>query len=119
MPITPAHPTRNFSQKPTRLFVKGPIPLQWLTTAQKSGGTALAVGILLWHLWGMKDAPGALVVTRKRAKDIMGLGRDALSRGLDRLENAGLVTTTRGRGQAIRVTIRSVSPAEAHPHERG
>ncbi len=92
------------------LFLKGPVPLPWLVAAQNAGGTALAVGILLWHLRGFKDAPDVLVVTRKRAKDVMGLGRDALSRGLNRLEKEKLIAATRGQGQAIRVTILPVIP---------
>ena len=113
MLVAPAHPTRSFSQKPIALFLKGPVPLPWLSMAQHAGGTALGVGVFLWHLKGMTGTTENLVVTRKRAKETMGLGRDALSRGLDRLEAAELITTTRGRGKAIRVTILPASPTES------
>jgi hypothetical protein len=113
VPVAPAHPTRRFSQKPVVLFLKGPVPLPWLAMAQHAGGTALCVGIFLWHLKGLTGTPENLVITRKRAKDTMGLGRDALSRGLDRLEVAKLIATTRGRGKAIRVTILPASPTES------
>ncbi len=113
MSVTPSHPIRHVTHKPGVLFLRGPVPILWLAAARKAGGTALAVGILLWHLGGMKDAPEELVVTRKRAEDVMGLGRDALSRGLKRLEDVNLITTARGRGKAIRVTILPASLAGA------
>ena len=112
MPVTSAHPTRSLARKPVMLFLKGPVPLPWLVAAQNAGGTALSVGIFLWHLMGMTGSPEDLVVTRKRAKDVMGIGKDALSRGLDRLEAAKLITTTRGQGKAIRVTILPACSAE-------
>jgi len=68
------------------------------------------VGLCLWHLKGMKKSPEDLIITRKRAMEILGIRKDALSRGLDRLETAGLITTTRSQGKAIRVTIITAVP---------
>jgi len=76
-----------------------------LVAADEAGGTAYKVGLLLWHLKGLKKTPENLAVTRKVAWDRLKIGRMALTRGLDRLEAAKLITTTRGRGKAIRVTI--------------
>jgi len=73
--------------------------------AEKAGGSALKVGLLLWHLKGIKKTTENLVVTRKLAWDRLKIGRSALARGLGRLEVANLITASRGRGKAIRVTI--------------
>lgn len=103
--MTPAHPNRQYDKKPSAPFLLGPVPLSWCKAAIEAGGSASAVGLCLWHLKGMKKSPEDLTVTRKRAKEILGIGKDALTRGLDRLETAGLITTTRSQGKAIRVTI--------------
>jgi len=93
--------------------MSGTIPLVWLVGAAKAGGSAETVGLLLWHLRGIKKTTAGLVVTRKVAWDRLKIGRMALTRGLDRLEAAGLITTARGQGMAIRVTILPACPAEA------
>ena len=111
MSVNPPHPNKHYGKKPSALFLMGPVPLSWCKAAIEAGGSALAVGVCLWHLKGMKKSPEDLIITRKRAKETLGIGEDSLSRGLDRLETAGLITTTRGRGKAIRVTI--ISPVLA------
>jgi len=98
MPITP--PRRNPAP-----FLRGPIPLAWLKAAQNAGGSALVVGLLLWYLQGMKKYPDDLVVTRARAKETFGISKERLYWGLNNLESAGLIRSSRGVGRAIRVTI--------------
>ncbi len=116
MPVT-KHPERHYRKEPIIPFLKGPVPLSWLALANAAGGSALPVGLCLWYLKGMNGATGELGVTRKRAKDTFGIGERALSRGLVRLESAGLITTTRGKGKAIRVTIVTDGPTKPKPQE--
>jgi len=116
--ITPAHPTRVLYKKfDGQYYLSGTVPLLWMVAAEGAGGTAPKVGLLLWHLKGLRKTPENLVVTRKVAWDRLKIGRMALTRGLKRLESAKLITTTRGRGKAIRVTILPVSPTEPQDQE--
>jgi len=110
LPVTPPHPNRNYHKQPSAPFLLGPVPLSWCKAANEAGGSAMDVGLCLWHLKGMKKSPEDLIITRKRAMEILGIRKDALSRGLDRLETAGLITTTRSQGKAIRVTIITAVP---------
>lgn len=118
MPITPTHLTKTLGKKfDGDYFLSGIIPLLWLVEAYKIGGSAERVGLLLWHLKGIKKTSKNLVVTRKVAWDRLKIGRGALTRGLDRLVAANLITTTRGRGKAIRVTILSASSTKPQHQE--
>jgi hypothetical protein len=114
--IIHSHPTRAPNKKFNgQYYLSGTVLLLWLVEADKAGGSALKVGLLLWHLKGIKKTTENLVVTRKVAWDRLRIGRSALARGLSRLEAANLITTIRGRGKAIRVTILSLRPTEAQP----
>ena len=78
-------------------FLKGPIPLWWLTRAAALPGKALALGVALWWLHGMsKD--GSFKLTGK-ALQAMNVSRDAATDGLRRLEADGLVSVQRAKGR--------------------
>ena len=78
-------------------FLKGPIPLWWLTRAAALPGKALALGVALWWLHGMsKD--GSFKLTGK-ALEAMNVSRDAATDGLRRLEADGLVSVQRAKGK--------------------
>jgi len=78
-------------------FLKGPVPLWWLTRAASLPGKALALGLALWWLHGMsKD--DAIKLTGKALK-AMNVSRDAATDGLRRLEADGLVSVQRAKGK--------------------
>ena len=78
-------------------FLKGPIPLWWLTRAAALPGKASALGLALWWLHGMsKD--GSFKLTGK-ALEAMNVSRDAATDGLRRLEADGLVSVQRAKGK--------------------
>jgi hypothetical protein len=78
-------------------FLKGPIPIWWLTRAAKLPGKATALGIALWWLHGMsKDS--AVKLTGKALK-AMNVSGDAATDGLRRLEADGLVNVQRAKGK--------------------
>ena len=84
-------------------FLKGPIPLNWLSAAGLLPGKALHVGVALWFLSGVyrtntvKLSNGVLV--------LFGVDRHAKYRALNFLENAGLITCKRQAGRSPVVTI--------------
>jgi hypothetical protein len=84
-------------------FLKGPIPLSWLTTAATQPGKAIQVGLALWFLAGVKrnrTIPlSALVLSS------FGVGRYAGYRGLKALERVRLVSVVRHPGRLPIVTI--------------
>ena len=95
--------------KPAVLFLKGPIPLDWISTAAKLPGKALAVGIALWWLGGMSK--GGEVKVTKTALNALNVSRDALYDGLKRLEEANLITVIRKPGKRPLVRIAQVTGA--------
>ena len=85
------------------LFVKGPIPLEWVSRAAALPGKALNVAVALWWQHGMaKGKPFKL--TRMSLK-YLSVERAASSAGLARLEQAGLIQVERKMGQRPVVSI--------------
>ena len=91
------------------LFVRGPIPLQWLEKAAHLPGKTLNVAIALWWLHGMaKNKP--FKVTGKALK-ALNIGRDTASTSLTRLEQAGLIRLIKNSGQRPTISIvESIAP---------
>jgi len=85
------------------LFLRGPIPLEWLGVAAQLPGKTLNVAIALWWRHGM--ANGKLFKLTRTALTILNVGRDAASAGLARLEQAGLIQVKRQPGQRPLVSI--------------
>jgi hypothetical protein len=90
----------------TSLFLKGPIPLAWLSVAAAIPGKALNVALAI--RWVADMSKGGEVHVTKAALKYFGLSEDAYRDGLGRLEVAGLVAVTRKAGRRARVKILSV-----------
>ena len=84
-------------------FLKGPIPLDWLTAAAQLPGKAINVGIALWWLAGMSKT-GILKLTRQ-SQLALNISKDAVRDGLRRLHQAGLIELTAQPGQRHSVRI--------------
>src|SRR5687767_13693876 len=78
---------------PKVLFVRGPIPLEWLHKAAVLPGKGLHVAIALWWRYGM--ANGKPFKLTQRALEHLNVKRDAASAALVRLERAGLIRVYR------------------------
>jgi len=112
--LKPSHNNRkaaHFTSRKTRLaplnkgekFLKGPIPLKWLTTASKLPGRALHVGISLWYLSGLRKTR-VIKLTNVLLADF-GVKKDAKRRGLKALEEAGLISIEKRKCKNPIVTI--------------
>ena len=87
------------------LFIKGPLPLDWLSKASKiPRRNAILVGLMLFHLAGLRKCKHGLVLSAKRC-EVFGLGRKAVQRGLRDLERIGLIRMVRAKGRAPLVDI--------------
>lgn len=106
----PVHGRRERSQEP---FLRGPIPLSWLSQAIAARGSAVAVGLALWFMRGV--APKSLDIKVTRAvRRRLGLSPDQMQRGLLGLQSAGLIEfASRGRGRCP--VVRIISPRREAP----
>ena len=89
------------------LFLKGPIPLVWLSAAAALPGKALNVALAV--RWVSDMSKGGDVHVTKVTLRHFGLSEDAYRDGLKRLEGVGLVTVIRKVGQRARVRVLSLS----------
>lgn len=91
-------------------FIRGPIPLWWVTTAATLPGKALAVGLALWYRKGLTKSDMVRPSWKLWAK--FGIGRQAAYRALRHLETAGLVTVVRSVGKNPFITIITTQKAQ-------
>jgi hypothetical protein len=84
-------------------FLKGPIPMDWLSAAGKLPGKAFNLGIAIWWLANMANSK--TVKLTGRALGYVGISRDATSDALKRLEDNGLILVKRSPGQRPTVQI--------------
>lgn len=94
--------------KPGQKFVKGPIPLDWLSVAAKLPGKALHVAVALWFRAGIRKS-NQMRFPMSWLDRVFGVNRTSAYRGLAVLEKGGLVSVVRHRGRASIVTLLEVS----------
>ena len=97
------HEIRAAPTKNTEKFIKGPIPLKWITKANALPGKTGNVGIALWFLVGIKGS-NTFKITRE-VETIAACNRKALYQALSRLEEAMLIKVERSPGARANVTL--------------
>ena len=76
--------------RPTKkLFLRGPVPIDWLSKAAGLPGKTLNVALAIWWLQGMTQSE-SFKLTRK-SLSLFNIKRNAASISLKRLEGAGLI----------------------------
>lgn len=85
------------------LFIKGPIPLDWLKKANNLGGSTGLVAAMLWFYAGI--ACSKTIKLDSKIDDVTGLTRQTRQDILKRLEWHGLIKLFPQRGGYPRVTI--------------
>jgi hypothetical protein len=98
-PATGTHEVRT----PTAKFIKGPIPLEWISRANALPGKAGAVGMSLWFLVGVQGS--RTVKLTGEVEKIAGCGRKAVYQALDALAAAGFISCSRKAGSRAVVTL--------------
>lgn len=84
-------------------FLKGPIPLTWLSRAAQLQGKSLQVGLSLWFLAGLTSSK-----TVKLSQSTLcefGVNRHCKYRALKWLEEAKLISTKATAGNSYLVTL--------------
>jgi hypothetical protein len=90
-------------------FLKGPVPLAWLSAASKlPGKAALAVGLALWFEAGRRRSQTVTLTSAILAR--FGVNRKAKYRGLASLERTGLIDVVRVPRRNPVVTILVAGP---------
>ncbi len=88
---------------PTDGFIKGPLPLSWMTQAAQMPGKTLQVALALWYLSGLQKTESVILASKTAER--FGISRDAKYEAIDRLVKAGLVTVQQAPGRAPMVTL--------------
>lgn len=96
----PSKPPR---PKPGAKFLRGPVPLDWLSRAATLPGRSLHVAIAVWFMAGLRKSRTVPVSNVTGLQ--FGLDRNAKYRALEWLENAKLISVERQVGRAPVVTI--------------
>jgi hypothetical protein len=86
-----------------KLFLKGPIPWEWLCLAGQCPGKAMQVAIALWLFAGLTKSR-TIKLNLSRLINL-GVTRDSARRGLSALEKEKLVAVERHPGRKPVVTI--------------
>jgi len=98
----------------TERFLRGPIPYDWLTHAARLPGSALSVGVCLWHLAGLRSTRQDLALSTERLESLS-VSRHSKDRALIALAAAGLITVERKRGRSPRVSLVTGTRKRASP----
>jgi hypothetical protein len=95
-------------KRSTRLkkFIKGPIPLAWITKAAGVEGKTLHVALALYYLAGLNRS--RTVVLSHATLQLFGVSRQAGNRALHQLEEMELISVDRHVGRSPVVTILDV-----------
>ncbi len=84
-------------------FLKGPIPLRDIAAAARLPGKASALYLAVHHRTALTGKPS---VTLPAALLVdLGISRGAKARGLNALEQAGLINVARSKGRAARIQL--------------
>lgn len=89
--------------KPMPWFLKGPIPGDWLHIASGLPGRSLHVGMAVWFKHGLTKRNQFHITCNERKK--FNIPPDAFRRGVDHLENSGLIQVERRIGRPTLITI--------------
>lgn len=84
-------------------FIKGPIPLDWISRANALPGKAGAVGLALWFLAGVQGS--RTVKLTGEVERIAGCGRKAVYAAIAALETAKLIVSARKPGARPQITV--------------
>jgi len=94
-------------QAKAKLFIRGPIPYDWMQSANKLSGKAGAVALALWFLRGLKNATTFAVTAE--AERMAACSRQAFARGLKALEDVDLIKVSRAMGRRPIITLLQIS----------
>lgn len=87
-----------------KYFIRGPIPLEWLSAVSRLPGKCLNVAMAIQWLLGMSG--GKPVKLTAKALKSLNVSNDTASDCLRRMEQVGLIAVTRQPGQRAVIHVR-------------
>lgn len=102
-PTCPRIPRHQGNEK----FLKGPIPLNWISKAIQLSGSVWPVSTAIWYLVGLTHSP--TVKLTQATLNLFGISRYSKYRALDELETAGLICVISKRGKNPLITVLDVA----------
>jgi hypothetical protein len=78
-------------------FLKGPIPMKWLSSVAKLPGKTLHFGLAVCFLWGVQKS--MKVKMEREALELLGVSRQTMYRAIINMEDAGLIVSEKRPGQ--------------------
>jgi len=87
-----------------------------MATASNIGGkgTTVNIALLIWFRSGIELQSNKVILTKKDLLEF-GINRNALYRGLSKLEKAGLISLRRKKGARPIITILELSDEDTKP----
>lgn len=124
LPATPldAQPKRKFQNRQTGRFIQGPISMDWVSrVANLPGKAPTLVGLMLFHLAGLKKTQERLPLCAKQMRQFGIRNVQTVRKALDAMQTAGLVALEHHPGRCRLVTITSIVPTDcvAEDHQPG
>jgi hypothetical protein len=108
--LNPKTADRTSLIKTKGLFIKGPIPMAWLSGVAKLPGKSMQVALALFWLAAMR--PNDKVKMTRQAMRLFNVSDDSYRDAIPRLEAAGLIKVWRAPGRRAQVEIvRDIAPA--------
>lgn len=105
----PVHANQEINPRPLQVkikgeFLKGPIPLSWLSVAAKiRAKSALALAVAIWFEVGRKKSYKVKLTKSLMAR--FGIGRKAKYRAIANLEKHKLVSVFKNEGKSVIVQV--------------
>jgi hypothetical protein len=96
------------SQPVSSRYLRGPLPLDWLTAALVLPGQAINVGLAIWFTAGVRKSRTDLCVSNELVAQF-GVTRWSKYRALAHLEHAGLIAIKQTGKSAPRVTLLKIN----------
>lgn len=90
-------------KKQEGMFIKGPIPLDWITRAARLPGRTMNTAMALWFLAGLCSSD--TIRLSKKTYGQFSVTRSSVSRHLNCLEKEGLIRVNKRLGRLSKVTI--------------
>ena len=89
-------------------YLRGPIGWVWLRLAARLPGSALKVGLVLWHYRALNKSMTFKTGTRDIAR-FLGLSPDTVRRAIDALADVGLIRLSCAPGRKCLITMVEIS----------
>ena len=98
-------PYESIGRSHNDFFLHGGFPLSWIVDALEMPGSTGRVALACYWVWGMREKKTTFALPTARVCEVFRVTRWTVYRGLDRLEEAGMLHQKRRKGHNRVVTL--------------